>query len=292
MRAIVVAIAAIIALCVSQPQQIGCEKVWRYDLQCAVERAMNDSEIAKISKLAEKLRGKNCAETAWNVLEWVDKNVEYDYAKAAMPEPVIIVRGSEVTVQNPDKFYQMPSETIKLRRGICGDIALLTAALLKADGCEAYVLNITLKNGYHAAVAVKIGDDIYILDQHLPPLDPGSYLKKLKLDGKEVVSIEPIGNMTLKYKDYSMTPRDAKLLEEKIEDAIAEKAGAMNVEGLRAGGVELRLYRYAEYYAPPFADEYAEHIAEKLLRKMGRFARFDVTVKIDGGDLVVRMLAR
>ncbi|MEM0351227.1 MAG: transglutaminase-like domain-containing protein, partial [Archaeoglobaceae archaeon] len=107
-----------------------CQKTWKFDLECALNHTLSDEEVQKISELAEKLKGENCKQTAWNALKWVEENLKYDYYKASLPPPTIITKGREVTVLNPERIYQTPEETMMLRKGICGDFAILTTAIL------------------------------------------------------------------------------------------------------------------------------------------------------------------
>ena len=67
------------------------EKLWRYKLEYALEVALSNSELSKIQDLAMKLKGKTIEESAWNILEWEDKNIKYDYTKANITAPIIYI---------------------------------------------------------------------------------------------------------------------------------------------------------------------------------------------------------
>ncbi len=122
--------------------------------------------LAPVKHLSIPLRGNTTSDTAWNVLKWVEENIEYNKTKALIPE-------TEFQIQSP-------VETINKGDGICSDYALLTASLLlNLDIKPVYILEIRLymdnESGGHAAVAVKLDGDYFILDQHLPVMQIASY---------------------------------------------------------------------------------------------------------------------
>ncbi len=69
-----------------------------------------------------------------------------------------------------------PLETLKLRRGVCEDYAvLLVTALLYANASPVYLLAF---NSYdHVAAAAMVGKAVFVLDQHLPPIEVQDYVQ-------------------------------------------------------------------------------------------------------------------
>ena len=318
-RIAVILLALIVAGCsqVQLSEEELCEKTWRYDLACALKHTLSGSEISKIKNLADKLRGENCAESAWNILAWVDENIQYDVQKASLPQPVIEVVGRDVkVVAGEARMYQTPAETVMLGRGICGDYAILTAALLLAADCSAYVLNVSFagEEQNHVTAAVKL-DQLYVLDQHLPPMDLGSYYRKWLRDGKtiervEVYEVTPgkvavVATMQrndLERFDYAMTQADAENLERKIESMLHDSFGLKVDERLKgktlphdyvSGEIwRLTVQDYADYFTPAFADEIAEHFYDMLVEDLDlKNARaFNLEVAVQGDDVVLTLV--
>ncbi len=162
-----------------------CRLIWRYSFVCALEYALNESNVDKVRSLAEKLRGKTVQDSVWNVLAWEEKNLKYNWSKATLNPTVIEYvwnNGVEsVKIVRRGIWYQTPAETLEKRNGICGDYAILTSALLADMNVTPYpiVVNFTSGTG-HAAVLVRIGGWYFVLDQHLPPMDFGAYYREWK----------------------------------------------------------------------------------------------------------------
>ncbi|RLF22911.1 MAG: calcium-binding protein [Thermoprotei archaeon] len=113
---------------------------------------------------------------AWAVLKWISENIEYDHVKAQL---------------DSSKLYAI-NETVYYKKGICSDYALLTAALLLDSGVSpVYMLDISFKNKEtsHAAVAIKIHNEYFVLDQHLPLIPIGNYYWELLEDGDEILNV-------------------------------------------------------------------------------------------------------
>ncbi len=293
-----------------------CEKIWRYDLECALNHTLSFEEISKVRHLALQLKGKNCVETAWRILEWIDENISYDYEKALLPPPVIEYRGSDVrVVSGGERMYQTPLETIMRKKGICGDYAILTAALLLASNCTAYIFNISFAGDdeNHVTAAVKF-DTYYVLDQHLPPLDLGSYYRKWIKDGKQIDEavvysvregarkIEIIrGQEMVKY-DYTVSESDVRTLENMLRkkfELMLKYDGNLNSKRLPPGYTlgkiwTLKAEDYAEYYTPLFAEYIADHLYKMLMtdavKKFASEARaFSLRVAVEGDDIIVHL---
>lgn len=173
------------------------EKLWRYKLEYALEVALSSSELSKIYDFAIKLKGNDICESAWKILEWEDENIEYDYIKANVTAPVIyyhkdpyydIIIDVEV-VGGTDYYYQTPYETIERGKGVCGDYAILTSALLLAmNYSPVYIFYISYENyeNKHVAAAIKVNGQYFILDQHLPIWDLGRYYYHEIEEGKRI----------------------------------------------------------------------------------------------------------
>ncbi len=291
-----------------------CDKLWRYDLDCALKRL--PTEAGEVKWLAEKLKGKSCAETAWNVLKWVDENIKYDSVKASYPPPVVEIHGNSVKiVSGKERFYQTPAETVALKKGICGDYALLIAALLIDSNCSAYVFNISFTDNSpnHVASAVKIDGHYYILDQHLPPLDTGGYAYKWRKEGKTLKDarvyeigreVKFIGNIGKFDDSYGITADDIAFLKNRISEMIESKYGLKFDPKLgksHTGYRFLKTYRVklsdmAEYYSPPFKNEIASFVLDKVLQKevsdtLKKARAFGIDVGVSGEDLIVTLYA-
>jgi hypothetical protein len=313
MRWSIIFTALLLTLCISPPaeelsREEYCSKVWRYDYECALNYILNDEEVQKVAAVAEKLKGVDCKDTAWKILEWEDENLVYDVEKASLPPPQIVVRGKEVEVYDTGRYIQTPSETIMLRKGICTDYAFLTLALLKYNGCKGYLVNVTFENDDvgHVAAAIAVNGTYFILDQHLPPFDPQGYFIKWLRNGKRIEKAEIIDNNTTIPLNLSIgyvaSDRDAKSLESRIRQYFKgtgiREDPRLNGEKLPLGyreGYTLKLsLEMAEYYHPEFERQYAEHIYKLLEESIeGRFKAFNLHLSIKGDVMeIVLYLAR
>ncbi|MDK2783072.1 MAG: hypothetical protein PWQ32_661 [Thermococcaceae archaeon] len=200
------------------------------------------NEISSISKQFAEYN--TTLEKIWAVLEWVDENIQYNYTKAEHID--ILVANWSVFSEYQRELYinltklQAANDTAYLKSGICGDYAILTASLLlESNITPVYMLDISFKGEEvgHAAVAVKINGEYFVVDQHIPPVHIGSYYWKWVDDGKEISNTtfyeigldengEPIlhSNWTwtgeqMKEKTYHMSERDI----EKITEIVKQK---------------------------------------------------------------------
>jgi len=135
--------------------------------------------LAPVEHFSRPLEGNTTSDTAWNVLKWVHETIDYNKTKALVREGKI----------------QSPIETVNKSDGICTDYALLTASLLlNLDIKPVYLLDIELyndnKSGGHAAVAVKLNGEYFILDQHLPLMHVASYYYKRLYNCNEIQRID------------------------------------------------------------------------------------------------------
>ena len=153
---------------------------WRegFDVE-ALKSGLCGVMLSPVKHLSLPLKGNTTSDTAWNVLKWVDENIEYNHTKALISETEL----------------QSPVETVNKGDGICSDYALLTASLLlNLDIKPVYVLKIKRyrdnESVGHAAVAVKMNGDYFILDQHLPVMHIASYYYKNLYNCEEIQRID------------------------------------------------------------------------------------------------------
>jgi len=297
-------------LSVNESKEKYCDKLWRYDIECAIDYMFTPENLKKISGIAEGLKGEDCRETAWNVLGWVDKNVEYDYEKSMLPPPEIEISPKGVEVYNQMRYIQTPSETILTGKGICTDYTFLIAALLYYNGCQPYIVNITFKENTvgHVSAAVKINNTYYFLDQHLPPLDPGGYYRKWVRQGRTILDAEVYSpNGSVDAVDFS---DDYRMKNQDLADLIEDMSAIIKNKGLKedsrlgeklpAGYSEgkiltLKMENMADYYTPVFKKEFAGYIVDKILAgdELKIYRSFKLDARISGADLVVKLyLAR
>ncbi len=308
------------------------EKLWRYDLKYALEVALSASELNKIENLANMLRGGDLKESAWNVLEWVDENIEYDHIKAIKPNPTIIyyydgdiITDVKISASN-DTYIQTPYETIEKGKGICTDYAILTAGLLLAMGYSpVYIFDINFENSNvgHAAAAIKVNNQYFILDQHLPIWDLGRYYRHNAEEGKviknatvyaiyrggqyaTVKKVQKLDADTFSKNTYHVTQSDLKKLqtalsnEFKAKYRLIEDYSIRNLDSWRylprsySYGVSWTL-RYDEvYYHPLFQKSLARYIINGLdggiLKDIKKSNRFWIRVRHEGGEIVITLL--
>lgn len=300
-KMLILALIPILASCLGISKEDYCEKAWRFDLECALNYTLSEKEIAKISNLAEKLNGRDCAKTAWNILEWTEENIRYNDSKASLPAPKITIKGREVIVDNPWRVYQTPEETLMLRSGICGDYAILITALLLKNNCKAYIAYVNFKNSEidHLASLVLL-DRFYVLDQKLPPIDLASYYRKWLRDGKEVESLEiyerdrRIMNLTAEdmlSQDYEFKKEDLRriefLLTEKLKKSFVQDEIAVYREKFI---LRMSFEGLADLYSPVFAEEFAEMIYKKVMERIkGKWSRFKLEIQLQWPDIILNL---
>ncbi|MEM0226279.1 MAG: transglutaminase-like domain-containing protein [Thermofilaceae archaeon] len=175
-----------------------------------------------VSQLAFTLRGKTPAETVWNVLKWLDENINYDYEKAKRSIPY---------------YYYSPPETVKMRKGICVDYSLLTAALLLESGLsEAYILDLSSNFTGHVATAVVVNGRTYVLDQKMPPLRYEEYESYFSRNEQNVWRIETVYKVTLdrageplvEVIDPAQLPKGERMTDAEISSAVYRALRSLN----------------------------------------------------------------
>ncbi|WP_175058952.1 transglutaminase-like domain-containing protein [Thermococcus sp. 2319x1] len=292
------------------PESYCSNGYWRYIFEDALKCALTEEELSKISYLANQLKGKTLQESVWNILDWLDENIEYDYYKASLPEPIIwrSLDGEIIGVSGGEGTeVQTPYETIQKGKGVCGDYTVLTAALLLEMGYDpVYVLEIDFKNSQigHVTTIVKINDDYFVLDQHLPVMDLGTYYNSwsvyrqetlnetLFISNATVYEIKKSGNGVLvrkievlsaedfKRKDHTFSSLDLSKISEDLRRMFKEHYPNLIFDSniadldkgyyLPIGYSDGRIWRmefphYADYYNPVFHEQFIEHFYEKFV---------------------------
>ncbi|ALV63237.1 Calcium-binding acidic-repeat protein precursor (ARP) [Thermococcus sp. 2319x1] len=222
---------------------------WRtyYDSE-AFKAGLSKLLRSKISSLSEQFTEYNSTlEKVWAILEWIDNTVQYNYTKANYVD-VLVINWSTLSDYQRELYanltkLQAANDTIYYQSGICGDYAILTASLLlESNITPIYMLDITFKDKKpgHAAVAVKIGSEYFVIDQQIPPIHIGSYYWKWVDDDMEISNItfyairlnkngEPIiysnwtwtGNQ-IKEKTYHMSKKDIEIITEIVKQKFLE----------------------------------------------------------------------
>jgi DNA-directed RNA polymerase subunit RPC12/RpoP len=138
---------------------------WRESIdENSLKAGLSSYYRKQIANLANSLRGSSEIETVWNVLKWIDENIQYDDEKASTNNPII----------------NSPPETMQTKKGICSDYTLLTASLLLEAGIpDVYILHLHGIFEGHVSVAVVINGETYVLDQHIPPIGLAQYQEKM-----------------------------------------------------------------------------------------------------------------
>ncbi|AEK73996.1 calcium-binding protein [Thermococcus sp. 4557] len=120
---------------------------------------------------------------AWAILKWINNTIQYDYTKSGYVD-TIIYNWSKLTYAQRERYINLtriysPTDTAYYyKRGICTDYAILTAAMLLDSGISpVYLLDINYENSEigHAAVAIEVEGELFILDQRLPMIPVGNY---------------------------------------------------------------------------------------------------------------------
>ena len=221
---------------------------WRdgFDAE-AFKSGLCGAMLAQVKHLSLPLSGNTTSDTVWNILKWVDEHIEYNNAKA-------LILKTEL---------QSPVETVNKGDGICTDYALLTASLLlNLDINPVYLLNIKLykdsESGGHAAVAVELNGDYFILDQHLPLMHIASYyynnlynceeiqridIYEVTLSGEKVnvSKTESLYGYQLRDRLYQVTKRDIERIENITTEILKQKYPILSEDARLRGCTEEEL---------------------------------------------------
>lgn len=129
----------------------------------------------KVRSVAQQLASFDPVETTWRVLEWIEEHIKYDETKALARTPML---------DDP------PTVLLVKRKGICGDYALATAALLLEAGLkEVYVVLFDFAKSEvgHVVAGVRLGGKLYVLDQELPPTLLSNHMMYLEAIWKDKI---------------------------------------------------------------------------------------------------------
>ncbi len=260
-------------------------------LEKALKCYLNDPKIMEgLQPLATQLKKDTLEESAWNVLEWEDKRISYDYSKTLAPSTAI----------------QTPLETIERGKGVCVDYALLTAALLVKMGYSppVYVFDIDFSNDPigHVVTAIKVNDKYFMLDQHPPVMDLGTYwkdwaywrnqnsngLEKNLIISKAAVyeikktsqgiTVNSVGTLTaedFKQDDYVFTQADIQHIVSDLKQVLLENYPNLHLNtqianldssrylppGYSDGSTwHMEFPHFGEYYNPTFHKEFVDYL--------------------------------
>jgi hypothetical protein len=133
-----------------------------------VRRAVYGSELPR-----------SVEEAVWRALDWVSKNIVY--GEDTSSRSVKLCNGLVCHVA------KNPLDTIASGRGVCIDYAVLIAsALLSVNISPVYI--VIFDDYGHGVAAIEIGNAVFILDQHPPPIELEDYFKYI-LQNKTRTSI-------------------------------------------------------------------------------------------------------
>ena len=284
-------------------------------LRCYLARP---EEAALLKSLANRLRGRGPAESAWNLLAWEEKHIAYDWGRR------------DALNTGSAQYIQPPSVTVRRGRGVCVDYAVLTAGVLAYMGYPAYVFEIKFygTDVGHAAAAVKINGRFYMLDQKLPPLPLPAYydywayyragtyeghtlenlrikeatVYKVYLDGGHIRVDETAHLSASQFRaaPHKASPRELDALAGKILERLTQDFPHLTVDPSLAANSEatvwsVKLPMLAEEYDPIFADGYAQQLYSLLSSAKGfrtamlSYRRVWAGFSVDGDDATLKV---
>ena len=190
---------------------------------------------------------------------------------------------------------------LEYKLAICRDYAKLTASILFKIYPDSKLYFIDMLG--HVAVAVKIRDDYYILDQHLPILRIDKWLISRKKEKADVyvseVLRDSIGELTKvtfsKHEQITRKPKPdlPKINTEKLTEEIAKILGISQSSQKNESDFDIPLSNYASYYDDDDIIKYSliKAIKNKLERELCN--NLDKVPKIEiiqnGKDLVLNV---
>ncbi|ASJ07530.1 transglutaminase-like domain-containing protein [Thermococcus pacificus] len=133
-------------------EAFDCSKpYWRNWGPGIIKCDINESEINAIMPVAEKVKGRDILETAWNLHKWEVENTDYDYEK------FMALEGGTL----------LPHEFLQKKKGVCRDYAVFNYAVMKALGYrDIYLAYISMSSSIwgHAVLVFKYNGTYYALD--------------------------------------------------------------------------------------------------------------------------------
>ncbi len=301
-------------------------------MKSSIEYILNSGEYKNVLPIAKNLKSDNQEETVWKILKWLEANIEYDFAKASLPSPVILKYsdGKTEISQGREKIIYTPLETVQKGSGICTDYSLLTLSLLLLlDFDEVYLLELRFSNQQigHSAIMVYVSGFPFILDQHTPPMDPGSYYKHeyyydkreisqityYKIQKKQTTFTISEGKFSLdsfKSLDYVFTTTTLKNIEKQLQSLFQKStklAFDQQLEQFLTTSKVPQYYKslstytmtfdfFTEYYNPIFNDQLLKSIIDyafslpNLSDNVRMSLSFYLTSFVDKNSLVVKVV--
>ena len=162
-------------------KDLSSELAW-YDLKKALTHHLQPKYLSEIDKdLIKSLCYKDIKQTIWKIAIWEENNIKYDYEKSEIKENATYITDSHGKIisinANPKRKIQTPKQTLKRKKGICSDFAILTSALLLR--CHHQPIYIFSTNN-HTFASVKINKNFYAIDQHPPINELSEHLHSLQ----------------------------------------------------------------------------------------------------------------
>ncbi|MCD6340809.1 MAG: hypothetical protein J7L51_02525 [Desulfurococcales archaeon] len=222
----------------------------------------------------------------WRALEWADRNIVYDYEKS----------------KEAVKYINDPLTTMERGKGICIDYSILvTSALLSVNVQPVYILS--LEDYQHAIAAVCLNNVVFILDQHVPPMELHDYVEyvlKGKLGRVNVIQvrlaggspvIEIVNDITLNLEDSHPDDSIPGEMDGEVVAAIAEaqpnllpdpRLNSLIVTGLLCAKLDIKSLVLAGietsseipimvYYSPIFKAQWVKYLASKASELLLRY---------------------
>jgi len=110
-------------------------------------------------RVFEGFRNDDLLSKVWHLVRWTESNVRYEYSKAS-------------------SYIYDPLTFVEKKSGVCIDFAVFYASALLAIGFDkVYVLTFDVGGEGHAAVGVKYGDGMLVLEQRLPVMELQDYMQ-------------------------------------------------------------------------------------------------------------------
>jgi hypothetical protein len=258
-------------------------------VQRALEEHLNsEEELSEVRPIAEKLKGADILESAWNVLFWEDGHINYDNSRT-------------------DPLVQPIPEILKTGKGICGDYTLLTLALLlEMNYSPLYVLRISFNDSDvgHLTAAILYRKKLLIVDQHPPVMNRGAYYRYWAIYRREYlnetphhiegavlyrvswedgsVNVEKVGRLSLGAffaEDYNMTESDIFRVKYDLLSMITRSYGLSVDQSLptleeadhspgsysRLVVFRLLLPGYADFYLPESEEYFVKDVYRKIV---------------------------
>ena len=272
------------------PAKISCSMVGGEDAAGYLTSLICYFDPSILEKVKNVIYSRNFSESVqekiWKALEWIDRNIIYDYDKS----------------KEASKYINNPLTTIEEGKGICIDYSVLVAsALLSVNVQPVYILS--LEDYQHAVAAVCLNGTIFILDQHIPPMELQDYVEyvlkgklgrvnaiQVRLAGGSPI-IEIVNDIKLDLRDSYPNDSVPDKLNREIATAIAKtypnllpdpKLSSLITTGLLRAKLAIKSPVLAGietssnvpitvYYNPLFEVQWADYLAGEASELMSRY---------------------